>query len=142
MKLGPFPTNAPWNSTSIQAWLDRLRTIYSTAYENLQDHIGLGGTAQHPLTNVTTAGFAPATGTPSGKFLRDDVTWADPSTVGSSTDVFVLSGDQATAADTNPISLTDLTWDFEANAVYTFKFIGNVSPTASTSGCGFQLLVT
>lgn len=167
MKLGPFPSNAPWNSTSIQAWLDRLRTIYNTAYENLQDHIGLGGTAQHPLTNVTTAGFAPATGTAVGQFLRDDVTWADPPIVDSSTDglapatgtavgkflrddvtwaypaqVFVLSGDQATGASTTPVTLTGLVWTYEANAVYRFQFMGQVSPAANTTGCGFQLDVS
>jgi hypothetical protein len=167
MKLGPFPTNAPWNSTSIQAWLDRLRTIYNTAYENLQDHIGLGGTAQHPLTNVITAGFAPATGTAVGHFLRDDVTWADPPTVDSSTDglapatgtavgkflrddvtwayptqLFELAGDQATAADTNPVTLTGLVWTFAANAVYRFQYMGQVSPAAATTGCGFQLDVS
>lgn len=136
MKLGPFPSNAPWNSTPIQAWLDRLRTIYNTAYENLQDHIGLGGTAQHPLTNVTTAGFAPATGTAVGKFLRDDVTWAYPA------QVFVLSGDQATAANTTPVTLTSLVWTYEANAVYRFQFMGQVSPAAATTGCGFQLDVS
>ena len=136
MKLGPFPTNAPWNSTSIQAWLDRLRTIYNTAYENLQDHIGLGGVAQHPLFTTTDAGFAPASGTPSGKFLRDDDTWAYPA------QVFVLSGDQATAADTNPVTLTGLVWTYAANAVYRFQFMGQVSPTATTTGCGFQMDVS
>lgn len=54
----------------------------------------------------------------------------------------VLAADESTAADTNPISLTDLAWDFEADSVYTFRFIGNVSPAAATTGCGFQLLVT
>jgi len=136
MKLGPFPSNAPWNSTPIQAWLDRLRTIYNTAYENLQDHIGLGGTAQHPLVNVSTAGFAPATSTAVGKFLRDDVTWAYP------TQLFELAGDQATAADTNPVTLTGLVWTFAANATYRFQYMGQVSPAAATTGCGFQLDVS
>lgn len=56
--------------------------------------------------------------------------------------VFVLSADQSTAADTNPISLSGMTWNFVANATYIFRFVGNVNPTTATTGCGFQLLVT
>lgn len=50
-----------------------------------------------------------------------------------------LAADAATAADINPISLTGLRWDFRANAVYIFRFVGSVSPAAATTGCGFQL---
>lgn len=72
MKLGPFPTGAPWGSSAIQAWLDRLRHIYNAA---LDGHIGIGGTDQHPVFTTTVAGFVPAPGTATGEFLRDDGTW-------------------------------------------------------------------
>ena len=73
MKLGPFPTGAPWGSSAIQAWLDRLRHIYNAA---LDGHIGIGGTDQHPVFTTTDAGFAPASGSEVDNFLRDDGTWA------------------------------------------------------------------
>lgn len=75
MKLGPFPTGAPWGSSAIQAWLDRLRHIYNAA---LDGHIGIGGTDQHPVFTTTDAGFAPASGSEVDNFLRDDGTWQTP----------------------------------------------------------------
>lgn len=109
MKLGPFPTNSAWNSSVIQAWLDRLRTIYNNLLPISSDE---------------------------GKYLRDDSTWAYPATV------YTLASDISTAASTDPVSLTGLSWDFEPNATYVFRFVGNVSPATATTGCGFQLLVT
>lgn len=73
MKLGPFPTGAPWGSAAIQAWLDRLRQIYNNA---LDGHIGVGGTDEHPVFTTTVAGFVPAPGSSSGEFLQDDGSWA------------------------------------------------------------------
>lgn len=136
MKLGPFPANGAWNSGPVQAWFDRLRTIYNVAYSDLLAHVGVGGTAQHPLATTTTAGFAPARGTPSDKFLRDDGTYAYPA------QLFKLAGDVSTAAAVTPVDLTGLVWTYEANAVYRFSFLGKVSPTAATTGCGFQLDVS
>ena len=72
MKLGPFPTGAPWGSSAIQAWLDRLRHVSNAA---LDGHIGVGGTDQHPVFTTTVAGFVPAPGSATGEFLRDDGTW-------------------------------------------------------------------
>ena len=65
-------------------------------------------------------------------------------TAGSSsyTTVATLASDQATAADTNPVDLTGLSWSYAANSVYFFRIIGNVSPAAATTGCGFQLNVS
>lgn len=36
-----------------------------------------------PLVNVLDNGFAPATGAPTGKFLKDDLTWAAPAGSGA-----------------------------------------------------------
>lgn len=55
---------------------------------------------------------------------------------------FVLAGDVATAAAVTPVDLTGLVWTFAANAVYRFTFMGQVSPAAATTGCGFQLDVS
>jgi len=52
--------------------------------------------------------------------------------------VATLAADAATGANTTPISLTGLTFDYVANAVYFIRFMGRVSPAAATTGCGFQ----
>jgi hypothetical protein len=52
--------------------------------------------------------------------------------------VVSLASDAATGANTTPIDLTDLIFDYEANAVYQITLMGRVSPTAATTGCAFQ----
>jgi len=52
--------------------------------------------------------------------------------------VATLASDQATGANTTPVTLTGLVFTYEANAVYAIRYLGSVSPTASTTGCGFQ----
>ena len=52
--------------------------------------------------------------------------------------VATLASDQATGANVTPVSLTGLSFTYEANAVYLIRFIGAVSPAAATTGCGFQ----
>src|SRR5574341_1139948 len=56
--------------------------------------------------------------------------------------IATLAADQATGANTTPVSLTGLAWSFAANSVYFFDFRGAVAPTAATTGCGFQLDVS
>lgn len=138
MKLGPFPTGAPWGSSAIQAWLDRLRQIYNNT---LDGHIGAGGIDEHPIFTTTEAGFAPASGAEVDNFLRDDGTW-QPISIPAATQSYTLVTDESTAADTNPVSLTDLAFDFEAGGTYAFRIIGNVSPAVATTGCGFQMLIS
>lgn len=52
--------------------------------------------------------------------------------------VATLANDQATGANTNPVTLTGLVFNYEANSKYRIWFMGAVSPTAATTGCGFQ----
>ena len=61
---------------------------------------------------------------------------------GGYTLVATLAGDQATGANTTPVTLTGLVWTYEASSVYFFRAIGRVSPAAATTGCGFQLDVS
>lgn len=61
---------------------------------------------------------------------------------GAATQSYTLATDESTSADTTPVSLTDLAFNFEAGATYAFRFVGNVSPAAATTGCGFQMLIT
>jgi hypothetical protein len=93
------------------------------------------------LGNVFTdvlKGLVPPPGVVTGGFLRDDGTWA---AAGNAESAYTLAGDESTAADTNPVTLTGLEWDFEPNSTYVFEWVGNVSPAAAATGCGFQLTV-
>lgn len=53
-----------------------------------------------------------------------------------------LANNVATAANTTPVTLTDLVFDYDANSTYLIKAIGRVKPTAATTGCGFQFDVS
>lgn len=84
--------------------------------------------------STTKHGYVPK-GTNTGwKFLKDDGTWAAPFF-----HTATLASDAATAADTNPISLSGLVFTYAANATYMIYGIGMVSPAASTTGSGFQI---
>jgi len=52
--------------------------------------------------------------------------------------VGTLAGDQATGANVTPVTLTGLVFSYVANSKYRIWFMGNVQPTAATTGCGFQ----
>jgi hypothetical protein len=52
--------------------------------------------------------------------------------------VATLASDQATAANTTPVTLTNLVFTYEANSKYVIEAYALVQPTASTTGCGFQ----
>ena len=58
---------------------------------------------------------------------------------GACVKVATLASDAATGANTTPIDLTDLVFDYETNSTYLFFWMGRVSPTANTTGCGFQM---
>ncbi len=54
------------------------------------------------------------------------------------TKVATLAADQATGADTTPVTLTGLVFTYETNATYRIWFMGRVAPAAATTGCGFH----
>lgn len=94
------------------------------------------------LGNIFTdvlKGLTPASGGGTANFLRADATWQPPPF--HSPDAYTLAGDESTAADTVAVDLPGLEFTFEPNSTYAFKWVGNVSPAASTTGCGFQLSV-
>lgn len=57
---------------------------------------------------------------------------------GASPTVATLAADQATAANTTPVTLTGLVFSYVANSKYRIWAMGRVSPAAATTGCGFQ----
>ena len=52
--------------------------------------------------------------------------------------VGTLAGDQATGANTTPVTLTGLVFNYATNSKYRIWFMGRVLPAAATTGCGFQ----
>ena len=58
------------------------------------------------------------------------------------TKVATLASDVSTAANTTPVDLTNLVFDYEANAVYLFRWVGAIKAAAATTGAGFQLNVS
>lgn len=52
--------------------------------------------------------------------------------------VGTLASNQATGANTTPVSLSGLVFNYEANSKYRIWAMGRVQPTAATTGCGFQ----
>jgi hypothetical protein len=56
--------------------------------------------------------------------------------------VKVLAGDVSTAANTTPVDLTAMTFEFIANARYFIDVRGKVSSAAATTGCGFGFTTT
>lgn len=52
--------------------------------------------------------------------------------------VATLASNQATGANTTPVTLTGLVFSYAANSKYRIWAMGNVQPAAATTGCGFQ----
>lgn len=52
--------------------------------------------------------------------------------------VGTLASNQATGANTTPVTLTGLVFSYAANSKYRIWFMGRVQPAAATTGCGFQ----
>ena len=70
-------------------------------------------------TNVIFGVNTSASGGGTTNFLRADGTWTAPSGGGGfSSQVATLAGDQATAANTTPVTLTGLVFTYEANSKY------------------------
>jgi hypothetical protein len=56
--------------------------------------------------------------------------------------ILTLALPQSTGANTTPISLTSMTFDYEINSVYMIEILAFVQPTAATTGCGFIIDVS
>lgn len=94
------------------------------------------GTVTLPAGQVVN-GVTLSTAQGTSNFLRGDGTYAAPPG-GFASQVFTLASDQATGANTTPVTLTGLVFSYEANSKYRIWFMGRVSPAAATTGCGFQ----
>lgn len=61
---------------------------------------------------------------------------------GASPTILTLAGNQSTAANTTPITLTDMSFSYAANSVYTIDLYAFVQSAAATTGMGFQIDVS
>lgn len=134
--LDPHPGYQP-----IDADLTAIAALVTTAFGRAL--LTLSGAADFTaIANIFTdvlKGLTPASGGGTANFLRADATWAPPPFF--SPDSYTLSGDESTAADTVAVDLPGLEFTFEPNSTYVFRWVGNVSPAANTTGVGFQLSV-
>jgi hypothetical protein len=60
----------------------------------------------------------------------------------STTTILTLAGNQSTGANQTPITLTDMSFSYEANSVYTIDLLAFVQSSAATTGIGFIIDVS
>lgn len=162
-KAASSHTHAIGDTTGLQTVLDgKAASSHTHAIAdvtNLQTSLNAkaASTHSHAISDVTglqtalnakqdSGSYAPATsgtsilkGNGSGGFSNAiaGTDYSRPYTL-----VATLANDATTGANVTPISLTGLVWDFEANSIYMFYWIGSVNAAANTTGCGFQLDVS
>jgi hypothetical protein len=108
---------------------DQLLATKQAGIANLADtskYVETGGPASVPTGGAT------------GQVLKK----IDAAGGSSYTLVAKLAGDQATGANTTPVTLSGLVFTFAANSTYRVHFYGGVAPAAATTGCGFQFDVS
>lgn len=135
-ELNPHPGYQPIDS-DLTAIAALVTTAFGRALLTLADAAAL--TALGNIFTDVLKGLTPASGGGTANFLRADATWAPPPFF--SPDSYTLAGDESTAADTVAVDLPGLEFTFEPNSTYVFRWVGNVSPAAATTGVGFQLSV-
>jgi hypothetical protein len=108
----------------------------------------VGDTASLPSGHTIEGNGTAATQRHILDFVGDGVTVTDDSTrtvvsiEGGFFTKVILQSDVSTAATTDPINLGELSWLVEPNTTYAFRWVGNVHPSTSTTGVGFQLKLT
>ena len=104
---------------------------YEPANANIQTHIG---SAHAPATAQKNSDITKAEieAKLTGEISSHTHAGSTPPTVAT------LASNQATGANTTPVTLTGLVFSYVANSKYRIWAMGNVQPTAATTGCGFQ----
>lgn len=161
--------NADWNAVSGDAQILNKPTLGDAAAKNTGTTAGTVAAGDHthagvyqPLATVltnTTAAFTTAQETKLAGIetgATADMTGAEIVSAintnlggtgwqgggGVSPTVATLASDQATGANTTPVTLTGLSFSYSANSIYRIWAMGQVQPTAATTGCGFQFDVS
>jgi hypothetical protein len=123
-----------WNGSSDKTKLDGIQegaqanVATNLSYDAVSREVrsSTGDDATLPLASTTAAGLAPATGTPTGNYLKDDLTWAPVSAApgGSSGQVQINNGGAFGG-------LSTLTADGSGNLTLSARLINAFSAAAS-----------
>lgn len=86
-----------------------------------------------PSMSSTKKGGVPPTGTPSGKFLRDDGTWQSIASGGSESESVVVLGSDVSNSTTTLADATGLSFSLDANSLYIVEgyIVWDTSATAN-----------
>lgn len=128
---GTYSAAAHNHDASYSALAHNHAGVYEPANANIQAHVASAHAPSNAQANadITKAEIE-------AKLTGEISSHTHPGS--SAPTVATLSGNQATGANTTPVTLTGLTFNFVANGVYRIWFMGRVQPTAATTGCGFQ----
>ena len=146
-------TSNPHNVTKTQVGLSNVSNVDTTTTANITDSLNkrfvtdakktvLDNTSNTNTGDETTASIQTKRPlkTVNGESLEGSGNIAVGG--GASPTILALEGNIATAANTTPVNLTGMAFDYLANSIYTFDMNMFVSSAAATTGCGFQLDVS
>ena len=121
---------------------DMLKSVYDTNDNGIVDVASSANAVTWSNVSSKPSVFTPDTHTHAISDVTDLQTALDGKLSSAFHAIITLPSDVATAANTTPVTLTDLVFDFDANTTYLIKAIGRVKPAAATTGCGFQFDVS
>jgi hypothetical protein len=121
---------------------DMLKSVYDTNNNGIVDVAASANAVEWANVSTKPSTFTPSAHTHEISDVTDLQQILDSKLSSVYHFVGSLANDVATAANTTPVTLTDLVFDYDANSTYLIKAIGRVKPTAATTGCGFQFDVS
>ena len=121
---------------------DMLKSVYDTNDNGIVDVAASANAVEWANVSTKPSTFTPSAHTHEISDVTDLQQILDSKLSSVYHFVGSLTNDVATAANTTPVTLTDLVFDYDANSTYLIKAIGRVKPTAGTTGCGFQFDVS
>lgn len=121
---------------------DMLKSVYDTNDNGIVDVAASANAVEWANVSTKPSTFTPSAHTHEISDITDLQQILDSKLSSLYHFVGSLANDVATGANTTPVTLTDLVFDYDANSTYLIKAIGRVKPAAATTGCGFQFDVS